>query len=62
MGRLVLYGVGGILAIAVIFKILLAVLGPLVALTAYLAARLLPIVLVGWLVVWLWRRWSKQPG
>jgi hypothetical protein len=60
MGKLVLYGVGGIVAIAVIFKVVMAILAPLLALVWFVVAKVLPLVLLGWLVVWAWRRWKEQ--
>lgn len=60
MGKLVLYGVGGIVAIAVVFKVLFALLGAIFAFAWFVLARILPLVLLGWLVVWAWRRWKEQ--
>ncbi|HEX6939086.1 MAG TPA: hypothetical protein VF158_06710 [Longimicrobiales bacterium] len=60
MIRLILYGIVGIVAIAVLLRLALAVLGPLLALAWFAAAKILPLVLLGWFVLWLWRRWKNQ--
>lgn len=61
MGRLFLYGVGAIIAIAVAIKLAAALLGAVLGLVWFAAAKLLPVVLLGWFVLWLWRRWKRQP-
>ncbi len=60
MGKLVVYGIGGIVAIAVVFKVVLALLGSLFGLAWFALTKILPVVLLGWLVVWGWKRWKEQ--
>jgi hypothetical protein len=55
MGRLLFLGVGGIIAIAAAFKIFGVLFGALLALAAFMLFRVLPIVLLGWLVMKGWR-------
>ncbi len=62
MGRLVLYGVGGIVALAVALRLVLALLGTLLAITGYVLVKIVPLVLLGVFVLWLWRRWRRQPA
>lgn len=62
MGRMMLFGIGGIIAVAAAFKIFFAIFGTVMAIAAFLIFRLLPIVLIGWLVLKAWRYWKMQPA
>lgn len=62
MGRLVLYGVGGIVVVATGLKLLMMLLGTVIAVAAFVLLRVVPLILLGWLVLWLWRQWRKEPA
>lgn len=55
MGKMMLLGIGGIIAIIAGLKIVGALLGTVFALIAFLLFKILPIVVIGWLTVRAWR-------
>ncbi|HEX7048817.1 MAG TPA: hypothetical protein VF188_01295 [Longimicrobiales bacterium] len=62
MFRLVLYGVGGIIAIAAGLKLIAILLGSLIGILGFVVFRILPLVLIGWLVMKLWKSWKQRPA
>jgi len=62
MVRLVLLGVGGIVAIAAALKVFTVLIGMLLALAAFVLFRIVPLILIGWLVVRIWKRWTEKPA
>jgi hypothetical protein len=62
MGRLVLYGVGGIVAVAVALKLLATILAMIFALGTFVLFKVIPLVLIGWLVMKVWRSWKERPA
>lgn len=61
MGRMMLLGIGGAVAVIAALKIFGALFGLALGLTAFLLFRVLPLVLIGWLVVQVWRRLRARP-
>lgn len=61
MGRMMLLGVGGIVAIIAAFKIVGALFGTVLAVAAFLLFRILPLVLIGWLLLKAWRYLTTRP-
>lgn len=61
MGKMLLLGVGGIVAFIAVFKILFALLGAALGLVMFVLFKILPLVLIGWLVMKVWRSWRARP-
>lgn len=55
MGKMMLLGIGGIVAILATLKIAGALLGAVLGIIAFLLFKALPIILIGWIVVRAWR-------
>lgn len=61
MGKMMLLGFGGLIAVIAAFKVFGALFGLALGLTAFLLFRVFPLVLIGWLVVRIWRRLQARP-
>ncbi len=56
MGKMMLIGIGGIVAVLAALKIVGAILGTALAIAAFFLFKLLPIIVIGWLVMRVWRQ------
>lgn len=61
MGKLVLYGIGGIVAVVVGFRLIAALLVMVLAATGFILFKVVPLILIGWLVMKAWRIWKERP-
>lgn len=61
MGKLVLYGIGGIVAVVVGFRLIAALLVMALAATGFVLFKVVPLILIGWLVMKAWRIWKERP-
>jgi hypothetical protein len=61
MGRMMLLGVGGIVAVVAALKLFTLLFGTVLAIAAFLLFKVLPVVLIGWLVLKVWRHLMARP-
>jgi uncharacterized membrane protein len=62
MGKMMLFGVGGIVAIIAALKIVGALFGTILAIAAFFIFKILPIILIGWVVMKAWRHFVVRPA
>lgn len=60
MGRMLLLGLGGLVVAIVALKLVLAIAGAVFGIAWFLIWKILPLVFLGWLVMWLWRKWKER--
>lgn len=61
MGRMLLLGAGGIIAAVVALRVLGFIFGAALGIAAFLLFRVLPIILLGWLVMKVWKAIRPRP-
>jgi hypothetical protein len=60
MGRMLLLGLGGLVVAIVALKLVLAIAGAVFGIAWFLIWKILPLVFLGWLAMWLWRKWKER--
>jgi hypothetical protein len=62
MGRMMLLGIGGIVAIIAGLKIVGLLFGWMLTIAGLILFKVLPLVLIGWLLVRAWRYLTTRPA
>jgi len=62
MGRILLFSIGGIVAGVAAIKLLFGLLAIVAGMLWFVVAKLVPLILIGWLAVTVWRRWIVRPA
>jgi hypothetical protein len=61
MGKMMLLGIGGIVAVIAALKIVGGLLGMVLGIAGFFLFKILPVIVVGWLVVRAWQYLKERP-